>query len=370
MRRRIRATRPSNRRPTRPSATHPSSLRPNATHPGPTHRGVSRPARRLTALATTLVMSLAVSGCHVPALNGSGQIGPLETTAITIGGLPIVDDAPLYLAVKDGLFRKEGLNVAVRTFGSSGAEMQALASGQISAAAGSDLVFLQAQASGQANLSMIADGYEAAANVMEVLVLPNSGITTPEQLANATIGVPPAQVSTSSWIKNTEELTTGAVLENDNVDPTSMQWRQMPARNMIGSLMRGQVKAIVATEPYILDAESSLGALEVLDACSGAVANMPLTGYFSLASFARQHPNTLRAFQRALDQAQALAAERGEVQDILPTYTSMAASTASLITLGVYPTSLNADRVQLLADLMFQSGVISKPITIPPMILR
>ncbi len=338
--------------------------------------GVPRPAPHQwpgpLALATVaLVMALPLAGCRVPAVAGAqGGTGPLETTTITVGGLPVVDDAPLYLAARDGFFRREGLNVTVRTFSSSAAELQALTSGQISAAAGSDIVFLQAQASGRASLRMIADGYEAAASVMAVLVLPGSGITTPQQLANATIGVPPAQVQTSSWIKNIEELTTGAVLQDNNVDPTTMQWRQMPPQDMINSLRQGQVKAIVATEPYITDAERSLGAIEVLDSCSGAVANMPLAGYFSLASFARQDTGTLRAFARALEQAQAAAAERGAVQRILPTYTAIDPPTASLITLGVYPTSLNAERVQLLADLMFQSGVISRPITAAPMVLR
>jgi NitT/TauT family transport system substrate-binding protein len=333
--------------------------------------GFRRRPRTSAWAATAVVTALALAGCHVPGGAGpQGGAGPLETTTITVGGLPVVDDAPLYLAARDGLFKRAGLNVIVRTFGSSAAELQALTSGAISAAAGSDIVFLQAQASGRVSLRMIADGYEAAANVMEVLVLPGSGITTPQQLANATIGVPPAQVSTTSWIKNIEELTTGAVLQDNNVDPTSMRWRQMPAQNMISSLRQGQVRAIVATEPYITDAERSLGAIEVLDSCSGAVANMPLTGYFSLASVARQDAGTLRAFSRALSQAQAAAAERGAVQDILPSYTPIDPPTASLLTLGVYPTSLNADRVQGLADLMFQSGVISRPITVPPMVLR
>jgi NitT/TauT family transport system substrate-binding protein len=332
--------------------------------------GLLQRPRASAFAATALVTALSLAGCHIPGVAGpQGWTGPLELTTITVGGLPVVDDAPLYLGAENGLFRREGLNVVVKTFGSSAAELQALASGAISAAAGSDIVFLQAQASGWASLRMIADGYEAAPSVMEVLVLPNSGITTPQQLANTIIGVPPTEVGTSSWIKNMEELTTGAVLQNNNVDPTSIQWRQRPAQDMINALKRGQVRAIVATEPYITDAERSLGAIEVLDSCSGAVANMPLTGYFSLASFARQDPNTLHAFARGLDQAQAAAAERSAVQDVLPSYTRIDRPTASLITLGVYPTSLNADRVQLLADLMFQSGVISRPITVPPMVL-
>ena len=45
-------------------------------------------------------------------------------------------------------------------------------------------------------------------------------------------------------------------------------------------------------------------------------------------------------------------------------------ATASLITLGVYPTSLDADRLQGVADLMFQSGMIRRPLTVSSMIFN
>jgi NitT/TauT family transport system substrate-binding protein len=310
-------------------------------------------------------LSLLAAGCQQPGDPAAGvTTGPLERAAIAVGGLPVVDDAPLYLAAARGMFRAAGLNVTITTFSSSAAELQALLSGKIDIAAGSDVTFLQAQASGRAKLQIIADGYEAAPNVIDVLVLPGSGITRPQQLAKATIGTPPAQLTSRSWIKNVEELVTSSALQDDSVDPASMQWRPMPVAQMLPALKHGKVKAIVATEPYIIDAERSLGAIAVLDSCSGATANLPLSGYFTLASVNRADPNTVRAFQQVLNQAQALAAQRGNVQQILPSYTTINAQTAALINLGVYPTSLDADRVQQVADLMYQSGMISQPIVV------
>lgn len=333
----------------------------------PSHTPGARPAT--VAVALGIVVALLIAGCQLP--NGPAPdagIGRPEKTAIKVGGLPVVDDAPLYLAAARGMFAAAGIKVTVNTFSSSAAELQALASGRIDIAAGSDIAFLQAQVAGHTPLRMIADGYEAGTNAIDVLVMPSSGITMAKQLANATIGTPPAQLSTNTWIKNIEDLTTGAVLQNDSVDAASMQWRPMPAAQMIDSLAHGKVNAIVATEPYIIDAERTLGAIAVLDSCSGATANLPLSGYFSLASFVHTDPNTVRAFQQALNQAQALAAQRGNVQQILPSYTNIDPQTASLISLGVYPTSLDADRVQQVADLMYQSGVISQPIIVSSMV--
>ena len=48
---------------------------------------------------------LAAAGCGSP-----GGAGSTVSTTITIAAVPGVDDAPLYLAQKDGLFAAEGLD--------------------------------------------------------------------------------------------------------------------------------------------------------------------------------------------------------------------------------------------------------------------
>jgi NitT/TauT family transport system substrate-binding protein len=286
-----------------------------------------------------------------------------------VAGLPVVDDAPLYLAVRDGLFRAQGLNVTVRTFGSVQQELQALSTGQVDAAAGSDTTFFQAEANGDANLRMVADGYQAAPNVIEVLAKPGSGITRPQDLAGKRIATPPPDVTSKSAIGNIEQLTTSSVLQSDTVDPSTIHWKPMPVADMTGAMRDGRVDAIMATEPYITDAERALGAVEVLDSCSGPTADEPLSGYFSLSSFALDDPDTLRAFRSALVKAQAMEPEPGTMQGSL-SYAGIDPATASLITIGVYPTSLNADRLQAFADLMFQSGMIAKPVTVSSMIFN
>lgn len=331
--------------------------------PWPMRRAHGLPRLARATAAALLTVALA-AGCHLPGL-GSG----LERTAITVAGLPVVDDAPLYLAVRDGLFRAQGLNVTVRTFGSAEQELRALTTGQVDVAAGSDTTFFQAEADGGANLRMVADGYQAAPDVIEVLAKPGSGITRPQDLTGKRIAIPLPDVTSKSAIGNIEQLTTSAVLQSDTVDPSTIHWEPMSATAMIGALRDGGVDAILATEPYITDAERDLGAVEVLDSCSGPTADEPLSGYFSLSSFALDDPNTLRAFRSALVKAQAMAAEPATIQGAL-SYAGIDPATASLITFGVYPTSLNADRLQGVADLMFQSGMIAKPVTVSSMIFN
>ena len=90
---------------------------------------------------------------------------------------------------------------------------------------------------------------------------------------------------------------------------------------MIKELSSGQVSAILATEPYVIEAESQLGAVEVMDSCSGLTANLPLSGYFSLAAYAKGHSAQLQQFRAALGSAQADAATGGPLMAMLPHFT-------------------------------------------------
>jgi NitT/TauT family transport system substrate-binding protein len=318
---------------------------------------------RLAPVALAVVVL--ASGCQVLGIGASG--GTPARGPVTVAVVPGIDDAPLSVAVQDGLFQQHGLDVTVKDYPSFAAEFQALASGQAQIADGDYTGFFYEQAAGHASLRLIADGYDAATDSVAILTLPNSGITTPQQLPDQPGGVatPPQAAPYNAAVPyNIPTLAAEEVLQNDGVSPSSVTWTQMPAQDMIGALRSGQVKAILATEPYILEAEEQLGAVEVVDASSGVTSGLPMSGYFSLASYAKADTPTLQAFQQALDQAQSDCAQRGPVQSVLPQLTGMNAGSAALITLGTYPTSVNVGQVQRVAGLMYDSGMINNPVNV------
>jgi NitT/TauT family transport system substrate-binding protein len=317
--------------------------------------------RLVPAVASVVVLA---SGCHV--LGGSGAASASGT--ITVAVVPGVDNAPLRVAVEDGLFGQHGLNVTVQKYSSLGTELNALTSGKAQIAGGDYTGFFYEQAIGRASLRLIADGYDAASDSVAILTLPDSGITTPQQLEGLSGGVatPPAQVVPYSEATpyNIETLAAEEVLQNDGVSPSSVNWTRMQPQDMIGALGSGQVKAILATEPYILEAEKQLGAVEVVNASNGVTSGLPMSGYFSLASYAHANPSAVAAFQEALDQAQSDCAQRGLVQAVLPQFTGMSTQDAELVTLGSYPTSLNVGQIQRVAGLMYDSGMINSPVNV------
>lgn len=331
--------------------------------------GITRQFRRALA---ALPAALLLAGCGVGGGGTSANVSASGSLAITVAAVPGVGDAPLYIARRDGLFRQHGLDVTIRNYTSLEQEIPALSSGHADIAAGDYADFFYQENHAHLALRLIADGYDAAPNVMEVLTLPTSHITSPQDLVNKTIATPmPQAINDSSNVPDSlEMMATQAVLRNDGVGPTSITWQPTPQRDMISALSTGKVNAILTTEPYIFEAESRLGAVAVLDSCSGVTANLPLLGYFSMSAFAHEHPQAVRAFRSALLQAQADAAMRGPVQTALTESVGISSQDAPLLTLGVYPTFLSVGQVQRVADLMYDAGMISTPLAIQKLVAR
>ena len=354
--------------------------------PAPARTG-PRARARIPVLRITgalFAVALLVSGCHLPgtaSAGGSAGGGQTVTVAVVSG----VANAPLRLGVKDKVFQQHGLNVKIDAVSSMGQVLQALRSGQAQFAAGDYTYFFYQQsrydqgAAGM-NLKLVADGYDAAQSILEILSLPNSRITAPQDLAGRTVATPERAVfyphsrsgntgSTASLPYNIETLATQTVLEADGISPSAVKWQPTPVQNMISELRSHQVDAILAPEPYVFQAEAQLGAQEVLDSCSGATGGLPLAGYFSTAKYAAGNASTVAAFRAGLAKAQSDAAMRGAIDAVLPTAmgrgaTDISATDASLVTLGTYPTSLSVGQVQRVVELMFQTGMIGSTLSV------
>src|SRR2546430_2397696 len=256
-------------------------------------------ARRV--LLGFLAVTLLTVGCTPTAGSSATAGGPLITVAV----IPGADNAPVMIGIKEGLFRDHGLNVAVKTYGSLQREFQALKNGSVDIVAGDYADFFYEDAVGKASVHVVAAGYDATPNVMEVLSLPSSGIRTPRGLEHKVVASPEPQLipSGTGVPYSIETLAAQSVLNSGGVTPTDVTWKPTPAQNMISKLRSGKVSAILATEPYITEAESELGAVEVMDACSGQTAGLPISGYFSLAAYASAHRAQLQQFQAALGPA-------------------------------------------------------------------
>lgn len=329
---------------------------------------VGRLLRRLTIPLAATSLALAAAGCHVPGT--SGAILPSGQT-LTVAEVPGIDTVPLQVALEKGLFRQQGISVTVRDYASVTDVYNALTQGKADVAEGDYTSFFYGIANRGASLKLVADGYDASAGTMQVLALPSSGINSPIDLTNKRVATPEAQVAPYSNVfpYSMDTLATETVLQTEGVNPAEITWEEMPENKMLAALKDHQVQAIVATDPLIIQAETQLGAQEVLDSCSGVTASLPLSGYFSTASFAGQHSAALQAFRTALTTAESDAGQRSNVQSVLRGQ-DMNLLYADLVNIGQYPSFLNVGQVERIAELMYDSGMITRSVPVQSLLVK
>ncbi len=337
----------------------------------------SRARRRAVSVAAAAAGLILAAGCHVPGFSSSAGGSPTASGTVTVAAPPGVADAPLYIGIRDGLFSRAGLTVKVVPVTSVPQAVAALRNGSADVAFGDYASMFYAQEQKAApHLLTVADGYDAGPNVMEVLTLPNSGIASPSDLQGRTVGTAMAQgipimgKGGKSQPYSIDTLATWSVLTSDNVQVSRINWVQMQASQLIGKLQSGAVAAIVATEPVIYQAESQLGAVPVLDSCTGATANLPLAGYFTTSSYQSQHADVVAAFRAALAKAQAEAIMAAPLQTALTKSTRLKPQAAALVTLGSYPTTLSAANLQRVVNLLFSFGSLPKTFSVSSMALK
>jgi NitT/TauT family transport system substrate-binding protein len=324
---------------------------------------------RLTGIAAAVAsLTLLAAGCH--GSGGSGQVSAGGQT-ITVAAVSGIDTAPLAVAQKRGLYSSHGLTVNVRDYSTPAAAYSALTNGQAQVAVGDYTEFFGQTAQGGPKLKLISDAYDATAGTTELLTLPGSRVANPGDLANQSVATPeqdnPSAKLTAGQPYNIQTLATDSVLQSEGLSPARVNWKPTPNNQLISSLADHRVAAILVGEPYIVEAQEQLGAVELLDSCSGITANLPMAGYFSTASYARRDPTALRAFQAALSTAQSDSGNRMTVQGAL---SGMSAQDASLVNIGQYPSFLNTGQVQRVADLMFDSGMTPNQLQIRRLIFR
>ncbi len=303
----------------------------------------------MRGLAIPLVAALlATAGCGVFSGGDSKADVPLERTELSVGVGNPIDTAPLRVAVADGKFTAAGLTVNLVEINSDQA-IAKLSAGEIDVAFASDVSMFRAAAAGTA-LQLQGEAYTAGRNTMALVTLPGSDYTEPTSKRSPKIAV--------NMLDDVGVLAARSVFATAGVDVAKIQFKQHAFDRMPQALQAGEADAAWMIEPYITRAEKELGASILADGGRGATLDFPMSSYASTGGFAKANTRTLAAFRKVLGDAQVRAADTAVVRDALPTFSDIDQTTAALISLGTYPVSLNGIRLQRVADLMHNSGLL------------
>ena len=334
-------------------------------------RRVGLSARRIIGGLSAIAMLAVVSGCGL--LGGSeakptdaaAAPGKVEKAKITVGLLNILDVASVHVAIKKNYFRDEGLEVEAKIIQGGAMAIPGLINGELDFSFGNWVSFFAAEAKEAAKsvdgLKLVSDGYQAKPEMFLILAKSDSTIKSPKDLEGKTIAI--------NTFRNIAELTAKATLEANDVDPAKVNFKEFPFPDMEAAVQNGTVDAAFMVEPFISRAQRTSGQITVLDAASGPTDGIPIGGYATTGKFADENPKTVAAFQRAMAKGQRDAADRPTVEPLLVEYAGVDKETASLVHFGEFPTSLDATRLQRVAELMRTYGLLKEEFDVKPMLV-
>jgi NitT/TauT family transport system substrate-binding protein len=314
---------------------------------------------RIPGIAATAVLALTITAC-----GGSDSEKPsssgLEKSTLTVGMLPIQDAAQLKVAIDKGYFRAEGLTVKMQMLGGGAEAVPKLQSGNIDLAIGAWVPFFQAKAGGFP-LHIVADAFQIASGTHQIIVTKDSPIRTVQDLVGKKMAVNAKHNFATLLVQGTLQPQ-GVKLDEDKT------FVAVPFPNQQAALKNGSVDSAQCVEPFCTQAQQAIGARMIADLGTGPMADFPVGGWVSTESWSKKNPKTEAAFRRAILKGQKDLADPQVLVQTLPTYTQIDAKTAATLKRGVYPTSLDANRLQRVADTMKQYGYLDKPIDVKSLV--
>jgi NitT/TauT family transport system substrate-binding protein len=313
-------------------------------------------ARRTGAAATLLAaLALGVAGCGGNDDSGgsSGDGGPVT---VTVGTLPIANAAPMYLGMKKGFFRAEGITIKPHVGEGGAALIPALLSNQDQFAFVGVIPAITAVAK-KLPIKIVASSDDAAATEdrdWQTLVVPKgSPIRGVDDLPGKTIAV--------NALRGLAEVVISRSLEKQGVDYRKVKLLEIPFPEMPAALEDHRVDAALLTEPF-LSAVLARGGTQIDAPSVETLPSFPNGVYVAAAKYISQNGDVVDRFSRAmntsLDYAQG---HPDEVRQIIPTFTKTPAAAAAKLRLPAFDSKLDQKGIELEAQLTAKYGIIEKP---------
>jgi NitT/TauT family transport system substrate-binding protein len=309
---------------------------------------------RSALLAVALLVAVGAGGCSSSQspTAAPAPVGNLEKADITVDDFPSVDSAGLYIAEMDGYFADEGLNVTINQAYASQDTVSAIEDGKADISSADYVTYLDNELLDHKQLRIIAEASTLQPNQLTMLVAPGSKIVKVKQLAGKTIAVAGHDDIATLLIDSL--LTENDVpLKEVTVEPGY----QLPAIPAL--LTQHKIDAGPVPEPFVSEGEEQFGVQQIADLDQGSTENFPIQGFAVTQAWARQNPNTLRAFVAALSAGQQVAdTDRRAVEQAIEKFLHVPAMTAAVIALPDFPLSVDPQELQRVLSTMVQFGFV------------
>jgi NitT/TauT family transport system substrate-binding protein len=318
-------------------------------------------ARRL--LAGALVgLVLAAAGCGP----GGGPDGegstdarrepePVALRPVTVGVIPIVDVAPLFLGIDKGFFRDRGLDV--KTVQAQGGPfiVKGVVGGEYNFGF-ANTTSLMINHTKKVPVRVVSSGVASTGrrglDFGAVVVPARSAVRSAADLTGRRIAVNSVGTIGDTTVRESVRQAGG--------DPRRLTFVQMPLPEMQAAMDAGRVDAAWVSEPWLALTKGAGGrpvAWNYVDLAKG----LTVAAYFTSEDFASAQPDLVRRFVDGMKESMRFAdAHPDQVRQALQTHLKMERVLTEAMTLPLWPAEINRRSVERLAELGKRDGLFGE----------
>ncbi|GIF07416.1 ABC transporter substrate-binding protein [Actinoplanes siamensis] len=310
--------------------------------------------RRLIAGLTLALVASTVAACGSDKDSGGSGTSSGGVDNVTVGIIPIIDVAPIYLGQSKGFFKSRDIELKLEAGQGGAAIVPGVVSGQFQFGF-SNLTSLMVAQTKNVPVKVVAAGVsstgEQGKDFGAVVVKGGSPIKTAKDLAGKKISV--------NTLKNIGDTATRNSVRKAGGDDKSIDFVEMPFPTMQAALEGGQIDAAWVVEPQLSSIKAA-GGREVASTFVDAAPDLTIAAYFTAQKLIADKPDVVKRFTEAMNESMTYAdAHPDEVRQILTAYTKIDDKTRAAVVLPKWPTEINKASVQTVADLGTQDGIFA-----------
>jgi len=296
--------------------------------------------RRVGLPVVVALLAATLAACGGDDDGGGASASPGSTSAelkkVSVGVIPILDVAPLYLGIQKGFFAEHGLEVTPQPAQGGAAIVPAVLSGSNDFGFSNVVSLLTARDKG-VPLVAVAGGSSStgdpAKDFNSVLVAEGSTLKSAKDLAGKRVAI--------NTLDNIGDTTVRTAVEKAGGDPNAVKFVELPLPDMPAQLAAGRIDAAWTSEPFVTAIQAQGGRI-LFDALTDTYPNLQVATYFTSEQTKQKDPDLVKAFVAAVDQSLEYAtAHPDEARAVVSTYTKIAPDVAAKVVLPGWPAQLD-----------------------------
>ncbi|GGL16481.1 ABC transporter substrate-binding protein [Mangrovihabitans endophyticus] len=305
--------------------------------------------RRFLAAVTAVMALLPAAACSAGDADNAAP-----ATKVSVGVIPIVDVAPIYLGKQKGFFSSRGIDLSLVAEQGGAPIVKGVLSGKYEFGFSNVTSLMAAQADG-APVKMVANGITSngrqGRDFSAIAVDQHSPIRDASELAGKRVAV--------NTLKNLGDTTVRQSVRKAGGDPSRIEFVAMPFPDMPAALQGGTVDAAWVVEPT-LSTTLTQGGRIIASNLVDTAPDMTVAAYFTDTGLIDKNPDLVKRFTAAIDESLGYAdGHPEEVRDVVGTYTTITDVVRISMILPTWPTTVNRASLQRLAKLAEQDGIIT-----------